>query len=401
MSTVRNETINDQRTSQQQEHCDVLIVGGGPAGSTCARQLIHAGYDVTILDRADFPRPKTCGGWMTPEVAEELEIPLSEYGTRFELQPIKGFRTGIVGDSKTIETSYERTVSYGIRRIEFDDYLLRRSGARLILGEAIDSLQRSNDGWIVNDRYLASLLIGAGGHFCPVARHLNAARKDSEHVVRAQEAEFLMTDDQIELCRVQPETPELYFFPDLQGYAWCFRKHNYLNIGLGGMGYQQIAAKKDEYLAFLRETERVRFEITAHFKGHAYYLQGFGSRNIVDERVLLIGDAAGLAYPQSGEGIRPAVESGIIAAQTILECAGDYRRQSLNRYQSLLDERFGQPSRWRAWERFPLRLKSFAARRLMRSRWFTRKVLIDRWFLHSDKLPLCSSENQTAESSAM
>ncbi|MBD3672534.1 MAG: FAD-dependent oxidoreductase, partial [Planctomycetaceae bacterium] len=230
MTKLHNEQVNHKRKCNEKDYCDVLIVGGGPAGSACARQLVRAGYDVVILDRAEFPRSKTCGGWITPQIVEELEISLEEYGSQYELQPIEGFRTGLVGDDSTVDTCYERTVSYGIRRIEFDNYLLQRSGARLHLGESVDSFERQAEGWLINGRYRATLLIGAGGNFCPVARHFNQESKDPEHIVRAQETEFLMSCEQAEKCRVQSNRPELYFFPDLQGYAWCFRKHDYLNV---------------------------------------------------------------------------------------------------------------------------------------------------------------------------
>ncbi len=61
------------------ESCDVLIVGGGPAGSSCARQLRRAGLDVLILDKSEFPRDKVCAGWITPQVVEELEIDTRDY----------------------------------------------------------------------------------------------------------------------------------------------------------------------------------------------------------------------------------------------------------------------------------------------------------------------------------
>ncbi len=59
--------------------CDVLIVGGGPAGSSCAWRVRNAGLDVAILDKQVFPRDKVCGGWITPAVLDELEIDLGEY----------------------------------------------------------------------------------------------------------------------------------------------------------------------------------------------------------------------------------------------------------------------------------------------------------------------------------
>ena len=55
-------------------NCDALIVGGGPAGSTCARALRQAGWDVTVIDRAGFPRDKVCAGWLTPDVFRLLDL---------------------------------------------------------------------------------------------------------------------------------------------------------------------------------------------------------------------------------------------------------------------------------------------------------------------------------------
>ena len=63
-------------------HCDVLIVGGGPAGSTAAWQLRRAGADVLVLDRERFPRTKLCAGWITPEVVRDLSLDLASYPHR-------------------------------------------------------------------------------------------------------------------------------------------------------------------------------------------------------------------------------------------------------------------------------------------------------------------------------
>ena len=114
------------------ESCDVLIVGGGPAGSSCARGLRKSGLDVAILDKQAFPRDKVCGGWITPRVLTELEIDPAEYAQEHALQPITGFRVGCVG-GPSLETNYGQAVSYGIRRRQFDDYLLKRSGAYAFL----------------------------------------------------------------------------------------------------------------------------------------------------------------------------------------------------------------------------------------------------------------------------
>src|SRR5580698_11163289 len=170
--------------------CDVLIVGGGPAGSSCAWGLAGSGLDVRILDRQTFPRDKVCGGWITPQVLSELAIDPDEYGRGRVLQPITAFRTGWIG-GPALDTNYNKTVSYGIRRREFDDHLLRRSGARLMAPAALTSLRRDGGGWVVNDGIRARLVVGAGGHFCPVAK-LTGAKPSRENAVVAQEAEFEM-----------------------------------------------------------------------------------------------------------------------------------------------------------------------------------------------------------------
>ena len=82
--------------------CDVLIVGGGPAGSACAWALRHAGLDVLILDAATFPRDKVCAGWITPQVVTELRIDVEEYRRGRTFQPIMGFRTGIILRTDTL-----------------------------------------------------------------------------------------------------------------------------------------------------------------------------------------------------------------------------------------------------------------------------------------------------------
>src|SRR2546430_10859815 len=104
--------------------------------------------------------------------------------------------------------------------------------SRIHQGVALARLEQSGDRWIVNGQYKARLVIGAGGHFCPVAR-LRGANARHEVSVAAQEIEFQMSETQRDQCSIRPEIPELYFCPDMKGYGWCVRKRNFLNIGLG------------------------------------------------------------------------------------------------------------------------------------------------------------------------
>src|SRR5688572_23351808 len=144
--------------------CDALIVGGGPGGSSCAWHLRRVGLDVIVIDRARFPRDKVCAGWVTPAVLTSLQIDQKDYaaGGRV-LQPIAAFRTSVI-DGPELETRYDEAVSFGIRRCEFDQYLLQRSGACVCEGVALNDLQRVDGRWIVNGQASAPVMVGAGGH---------------------------------------------------------------------------------------------------------------------------------------------------------------------------------------------------------------------------------------------
>lgn len=80
------------------------------------------------MDKATFPRQKVCAGWVTPAVMQELGIDLEHYASGNVLQPIHGFRIRQLGQKQVRSTYPGEPVSYGIRRIEFDNYLLQRSG---------------------------------------------------------------------------------------------------------------------------------------------------------------------------------------------------------------------------------------------------------------------------------
>ena len=364
------------------DNADVAIVGGGPAGSSCARALTRAGFDVVVVDAKPFPRDKVCAGWITPQVIADLDLDVDDYRRGRTLQPITAFRTGLIGGSSDLETAYDRPVSYGIRRCEFDHYLLQRSGARLRLGQPVASVRRDGARWIVNESIAAPMLVGAGGHFCPVAR-LMSCRSDSAPVVAAQETEFpIATVDADAFAR--PTMPELYFSRDLKGYGWCFRKGAYVNVGFGSLDRHLLPKATSAFVAFLKSRARIPHVMPWRWHGHAYLLSDPPARRVVDDGVVLAGDAAGLAYPQSGEGIRPAIESGLLAASVIAEARGGYERQRLASYEMSLRRRFGPSS----FARFvagtiPLSVSSALAPALFAAPWFVRRVLIDRWFLHA------------------
>lgn len=362
---------------------DILIVGGGPAGSSMAYDLRDSGLRIGILDKRVFPREKVCAGWVTPEVMRLLDIDLEDYGQGRVLQAITGFNIGILGNRQVESAFAGEPVSYGIRRFEFDHYLLQRCGAELILDEPFEGMEREGSGWRVNGRLQAKLVVGAGGHNCPVARAIGA-KGPGELAVVAQEAEFALSPDQLARCAVKEEVPELFFTPDLKGYGWVFRKGNYLNIGLGREDKSKLPAHVESFQEFLEQDGKVPRDLMPGFDGHAYLLYNHATRELLNDAVLLIGDAAGLAYPQSGEGIRPAVESAFIAADVVRESAGQYGAASLGVYQDRMESRFGKrEAEPGLMERLPKSLKQFFARHLMRTLWFTRDIVTKKWFLQN------------------
>lgn len=376
------------------QKCDVLIVGGGPAGSSCAWKLHAAGVDVLVVDKADFPRDKICAGWVTPPVLDVLDFDREAYAASRVFQPITGFRTGVLG-GKEVVTRYDEPVSFGIRRCEFDHYLLEQSRARVRAGTSVRSMERRGNCWRINagtdDEIETSLLIGAGGHFCPVARHLGGRSNPQASVVAAQEVEFEIPTGQTSRVAVDPAVPELYFCDDLKGYGWCFRKGNFLNIGLGRVDRAQLSSHVEAFCEYLKSRGRVGCDVPPRFHGHAYQLYERVQPKLVDDGVLLIGDAAGLAYPQSGEGIRPAVESGLIAAEVIANSRGEFTRENLESYAERLTSRLGSPRKKSAADVLPAGMLRFLASRLMATKTFSRRIILDRWFLHTNEPALPQS----------
>lgn len=363
---------------------DIIIVGGGPAGSSLAWSLRNSGKRLLIIDKQTFPRDKTCAGWVTPAVLDSLQVDQKAYATNHVMQPIHGFRIGMMGQEAVENDHGASPISYGIRRCEFDHYLLDRVEADKALGTGVKTIEREDGQWVINGEYRAPLLVGAGGHFCPVSRHLGDGPGKHETAVAAKEIEFEMSDDQATRCGVEEDVPELWFCDDLKGYAWVFRKGRFLNIGLGREDNHRLTDHLDAFVEEMKTKGRVPADMPSRFKGHAYLLYDHAERPLIGDGIMLIGDAAGLAYTQSGEGIRPAIESALIAGK-LIPALTDYSTSSLQPYVAAIAERFGQRSadRKSGWD-LPEWAKTRIAARLMRSHWFTRHVVTNRWFLHTE-----------------
>jgi menaquinone-9 beta-reductase len=317
------------------EHYDVLVIGGGPAGSTCARVLVAGGARVAVIDRAEFPRVKLCGGWLSPAIWDVLELAPTAYP-----RGLWEWRTCHVhyrGKDHAIPCH-----GWFIRRYELDDFLLRRSGAELHLGISVKQIERDADGlWSVGD-LRARTLVGAGGTHCPVARMLAPARP--RRAVGAQELELQVGADPVARTRLGKDgEPELLLFDDISGYGWNVPKSDWLNVGCGTLDATATRGAWRTTHDHLRATGHVPAEAAAqleHVKGHSYFLfEPAHLDGAYRDQALLVGDSLGLAHPITAEGILPATVSGRRAAEAILAGDPESYPQRLRRDPVLADYR--------------------------------------------------------------
>lgn len=292
------------------QSCEILIVGGGPAGSSAAWRLTRAGRDVLVLDREAFPRLKICAGWITPEVVRDLEIDIARYPHRFLTFQRLHFHFRGLGLRVPC-------VQHSIRRCEFDAWLLERSGARVVRHN-VRHVVREGDGYVVDDAFRCRYLIGAGGTSCPVYR--NFFREVNPRVRELQTVTF---EHELPYEWHDPNCHLWFFEGGLPGYAWYVPKaQGWLNVGVGGMATRLKTQGEDIKVHWARFAARLERHLApgADYEpaGYSYYLRG--PLQVVQlDGVFLAGDAAGLATRDLCEGIGPAVRSGLRAADAILE----------------------------------------------------------------------------------
>jgi flavin-dependent dehydrogenase len=302
---------------------EVVIVGGGPAGAACARRLRQEGVDCLILDQQLFPRFKPCAGWITPDVLRGLDLNLADYP--HGLTQIDAFCVSIWGFKFTAPGR-----QYAIRRYEFDEWLLRSTGVP-VCQHAVRAITPVSGGYEIDGVFWGKYLVGAGGTRCPVYRTMfeRDRPKHKDALIVAQEEEFSYA------C--SDRSCHLWFAEDhLPGYAWYVPKANgYVNIGVGGKAealkrrgdtlkrhWQRLTEKLDR-LGLVREH-------TYKPVGHSYYLRQTAGE-LRRDNAFLVGDAAGLATLDLGEGIRPAIWSGLRAAEAILRST-DYSISAIPKY---------------------------------------------------------------------
>lgn len=293
---------------------DLIVVGAGPAGSTTAREAAAAGASVLLLDRAEFPRDKPCGGGVNVRAAKLLP---------FDLAPVVERTVSGLSVSFNLGRDFRRRSSeplcYMTQRSRLDAYLVEQAtsaGACLRDGETVRSVEigdacaRDVTVRTRGAKYTGRALVGADGANGIVARATGLS--GGRELAVALEGNVACANGVPGAWR-ETIAMDLGLIPG--GYGWLFPKGDHLNLGVGG--WQHFGP-----------VLRTRLDaITAHFgfapaglehlRGHHLPIRRPGAP-LARGRTLLVGDAAGLIDPLSGEGIYAAIYSGRLAARHLL-----------------------------------------------------------------------------------
>lgn len=293
---------------------DVIIVGAGPAGSAAAYDLAQQGFRTLILEKQQFPRLKPCAGGLTIKALTKLRFSISHLIQQRADSLIAGYGLG-----KQVHLSAASPICVFTVRQEFDHFCLNQAlaqGAELHYVDGLTTIEDQDEGVTLatrcGKRYQADYLIGADGAHSQVRRLLSAFTPDRTAVA----LEALLPWEEIpKRTRSAARYMTLDFGAQPLGYGWVFPKQDHVNVGL--FTYLPTTAKLSKQTLADYAMHRLG---THQFAGTYGYPIATGGEYYRQEsnRVLLVGDAAGMAEPLLGEGIHNAITTGQAAAAGII-----------------------------------------------------------------------------------
>jgi geranylgeranyl reductase family protein len=291
---------------------DVAIVGAGPGGSATAHFLATRGVDVLLLDRAEFPRDKTCGDGLTPRALRVLET----MGILPEV-----LRHGCAIDSYEVvapngKRTRADTKGLVVPRLELDDIILRRaisSGAQFRGGVTVERVEADTGGVTIATRHegiTAKRAVVATGAATGVLTRSGILRQQPRAMLAAR-AYFEGVPS--------GSSFELYFGGVPQpGYGWVFPiEGGVVNAGVGYLPKHTNVATRGVFEPWV-QARWPAARAVGEMRGYPIRVD-FLSAPTFAQRTLLVGEAAGLVNPLTGEGIDYALESGQIAAEHLLQ----------------------------------------------------------------------------------
>jgi len=334
---------------------EVVVVGGGPAGSVMAWSLARRGVRVAVVERASFPREKVCGDFVEPgglRILEAVQCGQSlSNSSRFPITRARmfvGSRVAYCGEIPYYEEKQGlRPYGYIVPRHELDAELLDRArAASASVYEGCAATEIGREGGFVRvgvrskQRHFtlsARLVVGADGAGSTVARSFGLSRTDRRYIAISQRA-------YVEGVSVERGEATIWFDADLfPGYGWMFpMSGGRANVGVGilseschryGLSVPKLFAAFIEKLR-VRHPGCAKMQVVGKPLGGVVKTYGGISRNHFDGGVL-IGDAGSFVDPMTGEGITPGMESALIASSTVAESLerGRFDAEFLSRFE--------------------------------------------------------------------